>query len=144
MSEAYQLFQKGLAALAAGHADEAIVPLERAKRLEPDSMSIHEALGKTYLKLGFYDRAVEEFGLIISKEPLDAYAHFCLGRAFDKLQKPRLARRHYRLAATFEPERPIYVDTLRVFLARTYPDGDQHLDDEDGEEDEELNGLVES
>jgi Flp pilus assembly protein TadD len=129
MSDAYQLFQKGLAALAAGHADEAIVPLERAKNMEPDSMSIHEALGKTYLRLGFYERAVEEFELIITREPLDAYAHFCLGRAYDRLQRLSLARRHYRLAATFEPERPIYTNTLKVFLARTYmhqfePDAD--------------------
>ena len=136
MSEAYQLFQKGLAALAAGHADEAIVPLERAKNLEPDSMSIHEALGKTYLRLGFYDRAVDEFALIVSKEPLDAYAHFCLARAYDKQDKAKLARRHYRLAASFDPARPIYRDTLRVFLARHY------FDEQD--DDAELDGLVES
>lgn len=139
MSEAYQLFQKGLAALAAGHADEAIVPLERAKRMEPESMSIHEALGKTYLRLGFYDRAVDEFSLIVAKEPLDAYAHFCLGRAHDRLGHLRLARRHYRLAASFDPSRPIYTDTLRVFLARTYmTDLSEESDDFDGGQDETL------
>jgi len=144
MSEAYQLFQQGLSALAAGHPDEAIVPLERAKRLEPESMSIHEALGKTYLRLQFYDRAAGEFGLIVRKEPLDAYAHFCLARALDKMQRNRLARRHYRLATVFDPQRPIYRDMLRVFLARAYPDGDAHLlDDVDGE-DEELRELLDS
>jgi Flp pilus assembly protein TadD len=140
MSEAYQLYQKGLAALAAGHADEAIVPLERAKRLEPESMSIHEALGKTYLSLGFLDRAVEEFSTIISKEPLDAYAHFCLGRAYDKLDRTALARRHYRLANFYQPDRAIYRDTLRAFLARNFPDGDDHLEDSD----DDFDGIVEA
>lgn len=138
-ANAYQLFQQGLAALAAGHADEAIVPLERAKRLEPDKTSIHEALGKTYLKVGFYDRAIDEFSQILEKEPLDAYAHFCLGRAYDKTGRIALARRHYRLATTFEPTRADYRDTLSAFLLRAYPDGDLV----DGADDD-LDGLVES
>jgi Flp pilus assembly protein TadD len=134
MSEAYQLFQKGLAALASGHADEAIVPLERARNMEPESMSIHEALGKTYLRLGFYDRAVTTFSTILEKEPIDAYAHFCLARAYDRLGEVKPARKHYRLATFFAPDRAIYRDTLRVFLARAYPDGDAHEHDDDDDE----------
>lgn len=132
MSDAYHFYKKGLAALASGHADEAIVPLERAKKLEPDSMSIHEALGKTYLRLGFYDRAIAEFSTILDKEPIDAYAHFCIAKAYDKLTRDKLARRHYRLASFFDPERAIYRDTLRVFMHRAFPDGlDQFDEDED-------------
>jgi Flp pilus assembly protein TadD len=134
MSEAYQLFQKGLAALASGHADEAIVPLERARRMEPDSMSIHEALGKTYLRLGFFDRAVEAFTTILEREPIDAYAHFCLARSYDRLGQVRSARKHYRLATFFAPERTIYRDTLRVFLQRAFPDGESHDEDDDSGE----------
>lgn len=118
MSDAYQLYRQGLDALAAGRADEAIAPLERAKRLEPGSNSVHEALGKTYLKLGFYDRAVEEFTVIVDRDPVDAYAHFCLGRAFDRLDRVVDARQHYRLAAWFEPDRRIYRETLNAFNAR--------------------------
>jgi tetratricopeptide (TPR) repeat protein len=139
MSDAYELFQKGLAALQSGHADEAIVPLERASRIEPDSMSIREALGKTYLQLGFYDRAIDLFGLILSREPLDAYAHYCLGRAYDRTGRDILARRHYRLAAVYEPNRAVYRDTLRAFMARTYPDDDFiDVDDDD------FQGLIEA
>lgn len=123
MSDAYQLYRQGLDALAAGHADEAIAPLERAKRLEPESNSIHEALGKTYLKLGFLDRAVDEFQLIVDRDPVDAYAHHCLGRALDRLGHVSEARHHYRLATWFDPGRRIYRDTLNAFLARAYPHG---------------------
>lgn len=136
MSDAYHLFRKGLDALAAGHADEAIVPLEKAKRLEPDSMSIHEALGKTYLRLRFYDRAIAEFTTILEKEPLDHYAHFCVGRAYDKTGKRRLARRHYRLATFFAPDNGMYRNTLRVFLHREFPDGEPLDDDDQFEADE--------
>lgn len=119
MSDAYQLYRQGLDALAANRADEAIAPLERAKRLEPEFNSIHEALGQTYLKLGFNDRAVTEFQEIVDRDPVDAYAHYCLGRAHDKLGDLREARHHYRLAAFFQPDRRIYADTLNAFLARS-------------------------
>lgn len=128
MSEAYHLFQQGLAALAAGHADEAIVPLERARRLEPDSMSIHEALGKTYLKVGFFDRAAEMFTTILDREPLDAYAHYCLARALDRVGDAAGAHHHYRLAAAFAPGRRIYEDTLHAFLRRMGTEASADID----------------
>ncbi|MEO6866532.1 MAG: tetratricopeptide repeat protein [Gaiellales bacterium] len=119
MSDAYRLYQQGLEAIAADHADEAIAPLERAKALEPGSGSIREALGKTYLQLGFFDRAIEEFTVIIDNDPTDAYAQFCLGRAHDRAGDAPAARHHYRLATLLDPERRIYTDTLNVFLSRT-------------------------
>jgi Flp pilus assembly protein TadD len=119
MTDAYRLYRQGLDALADGHADEAIAPLERARGLEPDSNSVREALGTTYMKIGFHDRAVAEFEVIVERDPVDAYAHFCLGRAYDKLGAPMLARQHYRLAAFFGPERRIFRETLSSFLART-------------------------
>lgn len=122
MSDAYQLYRQGLDALAAGHADEAIAPLERAKALEPESTSIHEALGKTYLRVGFLDRAIAEFEMILERDPVDAYAHYCVGRAFDKRGDLAQARHHYRLAAFFAPDQPIYPRTLAAFIARTEGD----------------------
>jgi Flp pilus assembly protein TadD len=124
MSDAYQLYRQGLDALAAGNADEAIAPLERAKRLEPESNSVHEALGKTYLKLGFFDRAIDEFQVIVDRDPVDAYAHYCLGRAHDRLGDVVEARHHYSLATRFDPDRRIYRNTLNAFLARTNVPGD--------------------
>ena len=131
MSEAYRLFQLGLAKLGDGHADEAIVPLERAKRLEPNSMSILEALGRTYLRVGFYDRAVEAFQTILDREPIDPYAHFCIGRAFDRLGERTEARHHYRLAMFFGPEQRIYRETMRAFMVRAFPEEEWYLADHD-------------
>lgn len=121
--DAYQLFRQGLRAIEEGHADEAIAPLERARRLEPGSNSILEALGKVYLELGFFDRAIEQFQVIVDRDPVDAYAHYCLGRAHDRTGDVANARHHYRLATWFDPGRRIYRDTLNAFLARAYPHG---------------------
>ena len=118
MADAYSLYRQGLDAIAAGHADEAIAPLERARRLEPDSNSVLEALGTTYLKLGFLERAVEAIETIVARDPVDAYAHYLLGRAHDRLGQVTDARQHYRLAAWFDPDRRLYRDTLNAFLAR--------------------------
>jgi tetratricopeptide (TPR) repeat protein len=118
MSEAYDLFQKGLAALASGLTEEAIVPLERAKKLEPNSGSINEALGKTYFRLRFYDRALAAFQEILDKDPLEHYAHFCMGRCYERLGQPIDAQRHYKLASTLGPDIEVYRTTLARFLDR--------------------------
>lgn len=116
MSEAYDLFQKGLAALASGRTEEAIVPLERAKKLEPTSNSINEALGKTYFRLRFYDRSLAEFQAILDNDPLEHYAHFCIGRCYERLGDLALAQRHYRLAHSLGPGIEVYRTTLDRFL----------------------------
>lgn len=132
MSDAYRLFRQGLDAMDAGHADEAIAPLERAKGMEPESNSIHEALGKAYLQVGFYDRAVTQFQEIVDRDPVDAYAHYCLGRAHDRMGHVEPARHHYRLATWFDPSRRIYRDTLNAFLNRVTAFDDEHMTGTDG------------
>jgi tetratricopeptide (TPR) repeat protein len=131
--EVFELYQRGLEALRTGHADEAIVPLERARKLEPGSMSITEALGQTYLKLRFYDRAIAQFAEILEKEPLDDYAHYCIARAYDRTGEWRMAARHYRLAAFFRPARRLYRDTLEQFLVRAQEQGLFDPEDEDAD-----------
>ena len=138
--DAYELYLRGKEAIEAGRADEAIAPLERASTMEPDSNSILESLGVTYLKVGFHQRAARVFRTIVERDPVDAYAHYCLGRALDRLNEFTEARQHYRLAAFFDPQRRIYSDTLRAFVARAFPDepdevdGSEHASEDDGED----------
>ena len=51
MSEAYDLYQLGRARLREGMAAQATVPLEKARRLEPEKASIREALGIAYFRI---------------------------------------------------------------------------------------------
>jgi len=99
--EAYECYRRGHRLLDAGDAHAASVALERAKRLEPDSTSIREALGRAYLAMRADRLAADEFEAIIERMPTDHYAHYALGRAMDRLGDRAAAFRHYRLARHF-------------------------------------------
>jgi tetratricopeptide (TPR) repeat protein len=114
--DAYALFQRGLSLLADSHWAQAAVSLEKAKRLEPDKTSIREALGRAYFRSGRYRHAASEFSAVVEQSPANDYAHFCLGRSFEKLGDRRAARRHLSLAFGMRPDRTdyrIYRDRVR-------------------------------
>ena len=98
---AYDAYQRGMELLSSRDAHQAAVALEEAKRLEPEQASIREALGRARLQTGAYADAVEEFSKVLELSPTDHYAHYCLGRALDRLGKSADAARHYRLARCF-------------------------------------------
>jgi tetratricopeptide (TPR) repeat protein len=115
--DAYALFQRGLSLLEDNHWAQAAVSLEKAKRLEPEKSSIREALGRAYFKSGRYRRAAHEFSAVLERYPANDYAHFCLGRSFEKLGDRRAASRHLSLAYGMRPDRPdyrLYRDRLRA------------------------------
>jgi Flp pilus assembly protein TadD len=51
MTETYDLFQKGREQLRSGMPAQATVSLEKARRREPSSRSIREALGIAYFRI---------------------------------------------------------------------------------------------
>ena len=119
MSEpgAYELFQRGLSLIAERHWAQATVPLEKAKRLEPDKTSIREALGRAYFRSGRYRDAAAEFAVIVEQYPANDYAHFCLGRSLEKLGDRTAASRHLSLALGMRPDRTdyrLYRDRLKA------------------------------
>jgi Flp pilus assembly protein TadD len=106
--DAYALFQRGTSLIADNHWAQATVPLEKAKRLEPDKTSIREALGRAYFRTGRYRHAASEFSAVVERNPANDYAHFCLGRSFEKLGDRPAASRHLSLAAGMRPDREDY------------------------------------
>jgi len=106
--DAYDLFQRGLSLIAESHWAQATVPLEKAKRLEPDKSSIRETLGRAYFRSGRYRDAAGEFSAVVDKDPANDYAHFCLGRSLEKLGDRRAAARHMSLACGMRPDRSDY------------------------------------
>ena len=105
---AYELFKKGSELLDRGDFMAAAIPLERARDLEPDKSSIREALGRAYFHSGRYRSAAGEFSAIVERHPANDYAHFCLGRSFEKLGDRRAASRHLSIAAGMRPDRSDY------------------------------------
>jgi tetratricopeptide (TPR) repeat protein len=113
----YDLFKRGSALLEAGDFEAAAIPLEQARRLEPDKTSIREALGRAYFRSGRYADARDEFAAVVDHSPVNDFAQFCLGRALEKLGRRREARRHMTLAVGLRPDRAdyrAYRDRLRV------------------------------
>ena len=106
--DAYALYQRGVSLLEERHWAQAAVPLEKARRLEPDKTSIREALGRAYFRSGQYRLAAGEFEAVVERNPANDYAHFCLGRSFEKLGDRPAASRHLSLAAGMRPDREDY------------------------------------
>ena len=104
MSDAYDLFREGQRRLRSGLNAQATVPLEKAKRLEPQKASIREALGIAYFRLTRWEDAEREFRTITEElDPTDDYAHYALGRALERQGRTTEANGHYKLASSMKP-----------------------------------------
>jgi Flp pilus assembly protein TadD len=101
VTDTYELFQEGRRRLRRGEAAQATVPLEKAKRREPNKASIRETLGIAYFRLGRYEEA--EFRAALEISPVDDYAHYALGRCLEKLGRTSEANGHYKLARSLRP-----------------------------------------
>ncbi|HEU4656568.1 MAG TPA: tetratricopeptide repeat protein [Capillimicrobium sp.] len=108
MEHAYDLFRRGTALLEGGDFHAAVVPLARARDLEPDKTSIREALGRALFHSQRYEDAAAEFEAVVARAPTNDFALFCLGRSLQLLGRHREARRPFALAANLRPERRDY------------------------------------
>src|ERR671933_744310 len=78
MTDAYENFQEGRRRLKKGMPAQATVPLEKAKKREPEKASIREALGIAYFRLRRWREAESEFRAVLELSPTDDYAHYKL------------------------------------------------------------------
>jgi Flp pilus assembly protein TadD len=108
MDSVYDLYRRGCDLLEHGDHQAAIVPLSRARDLEPDKTSIREALGRALFHARRYDGAAEEFRAVAQVAPTNDYALFCLGRAMQQLGRHREACQPLALACSLRPERSDY------------------------------------
>ena len=108
MSETFDLFQQGRDHLKRGMAAQATVPLEKAKKREPEKASIREALGIAYFRIHRYAEAESEFRKMLELSPADDYAHYALGRCLEKQGRAREANGHYKLARSLRPQSKHY------------------------------------
>ena len=111
--DAYTLFREGQKRLRGGLTAQATVPLEKARRLEPDKASIREALGIAYFRLHRWEDAEREFRAIVEElSPTDHYAHYALGRALEPQGKTAEANGHYKLASSMKPGSETYASRI--------------------------------
>src|SRR5579875_2563863 len=100
----YDLYRRGQELLCSGDYHAAIVPLSRARKLEPTKTSIREALGRALFHAQRYERAAE-FRAVAQASPTNDYALFCLGRAMQLLGRPQEACGPLALASSMQPQR---------------------------------------
>ena len=111
---AYELFREGQKRLRSGLTAQATVPLEKARRLEPEKASIREALGIAYFRLARWQDAEREFRTIVEElSPTDPYAHYALGRVLEKQGRDAEANGHYKLASSMRPQDENYAARIR-------------------------------
>ena len=110
MSEAYDLYQRGLGHLRSGMPAQATVALEKAKRLEPEKASIREALGIAYFRIRRWPEAEAEFRKVLELSPADDYAHYALGRALRNQGRHDEAETYLKLARSLRPARRSELD----------------------------------
>src|SRR3954469_24141022 len=108
MESAYDYFRRGSTLLEQRDYHAAIVPLTRARDLEPDKASIREALGRALFHAQRYEQAREEFAAVVEHAPTNDYALFCLGRSLQQLGRHAEARHPLALACNLRPERRDY------------------------------------
>ena len=101
--DTYDLFQKGRENLRSGMAAQATVSLEKAKRREPQSRSIREALGIAYFRLRRWEEAEAEFRALVELAPSDEFGHYALARSLLKQGKREEAKPHVKLARSLRP-----------------------------------------
>ena len=117
MDDIYELFTRGTELLEAGHNHQAVIPLSRARDLDPDKTSIREALGRALFRSSDYEQAAIEFEAVIDRAPTNDFALFCLGRSLQMLGRHAEARKPLALAACMQPGRRdyrIYRDRARA------------------------------
>ena len=112
MTETYDLFQQGRRHLRSGMAAQATVPLEKAKRREPRSRSIREALGIAYFRIGRWGEAEAEFRALVELSPSDEFAHYALGRALVNQGRRTEATPHIKLAQSLRPRSSVQGERL--------------------------------
>src|SRR5512132_1179870 len=108
--ETYDLFQQGKTHLKNGHAAQATVALEKAKRREPEKASIREALGIAYFRIHRWQEAESEFRAMLELAPTDDYAH---DRCLEKQGKAHEANGHYKLANSLRPGKADYESRIK-------------------------------
>lgn len=108
----YSLYQEARSRLSAGHAGSAVELLELAVEHEPRKASLRETLGRAYFALSRVTRARSQFEEALALDPSDDYAHFGVGRCYERQGRLPEAAKHYKLACALA-DRQGYRDALR-------------------------------
>jgi tetratricopeptide (TPR) repeat protein len=91
-----------------GNLDRALTLAQSARRGLPESPEVADTLGLALYQKGIYNSAIGMFEEAIrlsakNKQPENATYHYQLGLAYEKAEKPALARQHFKHVLKIDP-----------------------------------------
>lgn len=107
----YALYQHGCAQLDAGNPWSAVEVLELAAEREPGQACVREALARAYFAASRVRLARGEFERALELDPTDDYAHFGIGRCFEREGRLPDAAKYFKLACALA-DRSVYQHAL--------------------------------
>jgi predicted Zn-dependent protease len=111
--EVYDWYHRALDLLEGGNPEAAAALLLHARREEPTSASVLEALARALFDSRRYAEAAQEFAALVERSPANDYARFGLGLARMRLGEHAAAVDHLAMAVTMRPDRREYQQALR-------------------------------
>jgi tetratricopeptide (TPR) repeat protein len=118
----YTLYQQGRTRLANGNPHGAAAALEealaqQAANDQPDKASLHEALGRAYFASSQIQRARAEFERALELDPSNDYAHYSVGRCYERQGRLGDAAKHFKIANAMA-DNDLYSAALTRVLSR--------------------------
>jgi Flp pilus assembly protein TadD len=89
--------------LAARDPQGAVKLLDSVIAAHPENTAARLLRARAFFAAAQLRPAELEFTVVLEREPDNAYAHFALGRTYERQNRPDQARRHFRLAAALDP-----------------------------------------
>jgi TolB-like protein/DNA-binding winged helix-turn-helix (wHTH) protein/tetratricopeptide (TPR) repeat protein len=107
---AYQRYSLYLSAM--GRSAESFEQINRARQLDPLSISINFSLGWRYYMAHQYDRALEQLRNTLEMDPNYALAHLVLGETYQQRGDHQQAVDQLQMATTISPSSPLMLAGL--------------------------------
>jgi Flp pilus assembly protein TadD len=118
MEEWSEHYQRGLNALKAGDASQAVTELEAASRLHVEDYRIFNGLGAAYAANGLYEKAIGAFKTAEQMAPNIARIHYNIAQAYEAVGIPTEAEYEYEKAVSLEPSYTKAQEALAAIKSR--------------------------
>ncbi|MGH8908945.1 MAG: tetratricopeptide repeat protein [Egibacteraceae bacterium] len=118
----YTLYQQGRSQLEEGDPLGAAAALEEALAQQSadrqaEKASLHEVLGRAYFASSQIQRARAEFEHALALDPSNDYAHYSVGRCYERQGRLSDAAKHFKIANALA-DRGLYKTALTRVLTR--------------------------
>jgi len=99
--------------------------LKHFSKVDPQNAEIYGYLGQLYYSQGNFDKAIEQFKMILSLDPQNAEVMYLLGSLYSEIGDPKLAIEFFQKSIQVDPEHENSLNSLGY----VYAEEGTHLDE---------------